>query len=914
MSTTWDWPGSRWWRVDLHAHSPASHDFRPEADRNSPDWSRWLSAAWDAGIQAVAVTDHNTASGIAALQQAARAVAGAPVIFPGVELTACDGTHLLLVLDPECNQQHVDDFLSKAQIPVDQRGRPDSRSPLSVEQLLEIDCARGIVLGAHVNASAGLLEHDGQQRINELRHPGLAGAEVVPDRPLDATWLDGSRAGIARAIPQLWCSDGHAFVEAGRRFTWVKMTRPDAEGLRLALLDGSGSLKPVERGAAGDPNEHAALVIERIEVCQAQYIGRWRDPNPATPFDLRFNPWLNAVIGGRGTGKSTLVDLCRVALRRENELGPGGETSLRAAFDQRMRVPPNRDEEGLLTPDTRVEVIYRKDGERFVLSWDQQGRTAPIARIDGDRRAPEEGDIRERFPVRIYSQKQLFELAKNPNALLTVIDDTPDVRGAELERSRREAETKYLSLCAEARALKAQAADLPTRRAALADVRRKIEILEQGGHARTLNEYRVRRRQDGTWAAIQNSATDAMAALDRAAGDLIIADLDESGDAALDPALGSLKRAHEQTKDIVETLRRAVSGAVDQARLQLEAVSGGPDATAWRAAVSASEEQYKSVIDQLAKAGIANPDQYRDLLQRAATLEQEIQSLDQRRLAAEEYEREAERELAKYRELRGELTTRRKAFANGSSNELIQVEVLPYSDRGDAEAFLRDTLAIARFDDDYTAMVNGIHPPGAATGAWAFENVDATVAQLRGVLADPDRQWPAQDRRFEGKLRGLQPERVDRVALYLPEDEAEVSFCDPRGGGWKPLSHGSPGQQTAALLAFVLGYGSEPIILDQPEDDLDNTLIYELLVRRLRESKQKRQIIVVTHNPNIVVHGDADFVVSLESRQGQTRVAFAGGLQERGARDEICRVMEGGREAFETRYRRIMRSGEPRHG
>ena len=81
------------------------------------------------------------------------------------------------------------------------------------------------------------------------------------------------------------------------------------------------------------------------------------------------------------------------------------------------------------------------------------------------------------------------------------------------------------------------------------------------------------------------------------------------------------------------------------------------------------------------------------------------------------------------------------------------------------------------------------------------------------------------------------------MALHLPDDSVEVSFRDPRDGSatWRKLAQGSPGQQTAALLAFVLGYGHEPIILDQPEDDLDNTLIYELLVRRLRETKATRQ-------------------------------------------------------------------------
>ncbi len=142
-------------------------------------------------------------------------------------------------------------------------------------------------------------------------------------------------------------------------------------------------------------------------------------------------------------------------------------------------------------------------------------------------------------------------------------------------------------------------------------------------------------------------------------------------------------------------------------------------------------------------------------------------------------------------------------------------------------------------------------------------------------------------------------------------DGVEVSFRDARDGNaaWRGLAQGSPGQQTAALLAFVLGYGQEPIILDQPEDDLDNTLIYEVLVRRLREIKVTRQVVVVTHNPNIVVHGDAELVVSLDSQGGQSRIAFSGGLQEQKARDEICRVMEGGRAAFESRYRRIMLPG-----
>ena len=584
--------------------------------------------------------------------------------------------------------------------------------------------------------------------------------------------------------------------------------------------------------------------------------------------------------------------------------------SLRAAFDKRMRVPVDRHDEGLLTPDSVVEIHYRKDGECFVLSWDDQGKTAPISRLEDGHRIAEQGDIRERFPVRIYSQKQLFDLAREPNALLTVIDDSAEVRGAELNRMRKEAETAYLSLQAEVRALRAQVADLPSRVADLADVRRKLEVLQKGGHAKALNDYRSRRRHNGTWESIHAAALDAVQAMGRAADDsLTVADLDLGPEADSDAASAALKRAHQQLGSIVAKLRMTVLDAVGQARTAIDGVKAGADAAAWQEAVGRSELDYQTVAQQLAQAGIANPDEYRDLLQRATALEQEILTIEKRKVTADERAKAAVAMLRRYREIRGELTDRRKRFVAATSSDLVKVEIGGYAMREGIVDMLRDALGIPRFDDDYRALADRIVP--AVDQAWRFEKLDEGVSQLREVIGDAQQQWSARDRRFETALRKVQPERLDRVSMMLPDDVVAVSFRDPRdkNAAWRQLSQGSPGQQTAALLAFVLGYGHEPIILDQPEDDLDNTLIYELVVRRLRETKLTRQVIVVTHNPNIVVHGDAELVVSLEARAGQTQIAFTGGLQERKARDEICRVMEGGPEAFETRYRRIMLPG-----
>jgi ATPase subunit of ABC transporter with duplicated ATPase domains len=98
----------------------------------------------------------------------------------------------------------------------------------------------------------------------------------------------------------------------------------------------------------------------------------------------------------------------------------------------------------------------------------------------------------------------------------------------------------------------------------------------------------------------------------------------------------------------------------------------------------------------------------------------------------------------------------------------------------------------------------------------------------------------AKDKRFISHIQGLKPEQIDRIRCWFPEDSLEVKYSLKDGDGFKPVEQGSPGQKTAALLAFILSYGNEPLILDQPEDDLDNHLIYDLIVKQLRAIKQKR--------------------------------------------------------------------------
>ena len=900
MSASWDWPGSRWWRVDLHCHSPASHDFRCDPASSSPDWIGWVEAGRDAGLHAVAVTDHNTAAGIEHLQRAAAQVENPPVLFPGVELTTADSCHLLLLMDPARDVSHVEDLLSKVEVPVDARGRQDGRSPLGVEQILRQCGDDVLVIGAHVNGPRGLLRLSGQQRRGALRDRRMSGAEVDPTRDIDRRWLNGSLPEIGRRVPAVHSSDSHCFDEAGRRYTWVKMTRPDLDGLRLALLDGAGSLRTATRGDPDDPNEqHADLSLESITVEAAKYIGQ------LSPIQVGLNPWLNVIIGGRGTGKSTLVDFCRKTLRRDGELD-GVERSedgaLRSLFDRRMRVPSRRDLEGLLTKDTKIEVVYRKDSTRFSLAWSQDGTAHPITLIDGDTLRSEEGDIRQRFPARIYSQKQLFAIAQNPKALLTVIDDSDAVSGADLGRRMDELSDRYLALRAGARSEARKARERPNRTAALADVRRKLKVLEEGGQARVLNDYRRRRQRDGTWGTILEFSQASLDTVEQSVEDLSVADLDSSDDAGQDDH--HLKRLHTALVETFERARSDLTRVVQNARRDIEAIRSGPDAEQWHTSLEASYLEFERVRAELAAEGISDPKDYSRLLADERRLRREIEGLVEAEARSEELEKEAAEVLAAYRKVRRELIDRRRRFARDTSSDTIRVEVRAYGDTNDLVEYLGDRLGTESFERDRNALAGMIEP--GESGEWDWQRLERVVGQMSAVVAGDPVTWGIRDIRFVNKLQKTEPERLDRIALYLPEDMVTVSFRDHSKTNWRPLEQGSPGQQTAALLAFVLGYGDEPIILDQPEDDLDNTLIYDLLVTSLRQTKKARQIIIVTHNPNIVVHGDAELVISLESARGQSHLNSIGGLQESNVRAEVCRVMEGGQEAFESRYRRIM--------
>jgi energy-coupling factor transporter ATP-binding protein EcfA2 len=128
------------------------------------------------------------------------------------------------------------------------------------------------------------------------------------------------------------------------------------------------------------------------------------------------------------------------------------------------------------------------------------------------------------------------------------------------------------------------------------------------------------------------------------------------------------------------------------------------------------------------------------------------------------------------------------------------------------------------------------------------------------------------------------------------------------------------------MLSFVLNYGTEPLVLDQPEDDLDTALITKLVVPQIRRSRWNRQVIIVTHHANIPVNGDAEQVIVLtnDGRNIQVKnspdpadpareVLHAGPIEIGVVREDIQEILEGGKEAFQARERRYNNDLNPLH-
>ena len=159
----------------------------------------------------------------------------------------------------------------------------------------------------------------------------------------------------------------------------------------------------------------------------------------------------------------------------------------------------------------------------------------------------------------------------------------------------------------------------------------------------------------------------------------------------------------------------------------------------------------------------------------------------------------------------------------------------------------------------------------------------------------------------------LNPEQAAKVmqAFSTPVRLAELESVDLRdqptielqdGSGYKDSSALSTGQKCTTILPILLLDSANPLLIDQPEDNLDNRFIFQTVVQKIGQARQSRQLVFITHNPNIPVLGEAGQVVVMESDGDHGGMAASGDVDD--CREHIITLLEGGAEAFRQRGNR----------
>jgi hypothetical protein len=916
MSMGWDWVSAKWWKFDFHNHTPMSDDYGKgtnQAQYKQISTKDWLLNYMRAEIDCVAVTDHNSGTWIDPLKQALEELATEThpeyrplYLFPGVEMTVQGNIHILAIFPCDKTTSDLDSLLGAVKYRAT-KGRSDGCSECSaVEVIDEIIQSGGLAIPAHVDQASGLFTVCSGNTLEQvLDHKGIIAMEVIDYSKAKPQSYTNKKLSWSEVLG----TDSHHPTGAagqsypGSHFTWVKMSEPSFDGLRLALIDGGLSLKRSDR-FTGDPNTHGQLAIESIKVDDAKYLGR------GSSFVCEFNPWLNTIIGGRGTGKSTVLEFLRISLKRKDEL----PKSLENEFSKYSQASNNRQDEGLLLDSTVITICFRKDGGRFRIKWTSTGDQYEIEEETAlNTWTASEGDIAQRFPIRIYSQKQIFELAKHPQALLRIVDDAPEVNHRDWKLEWDELISKYLSIRAQEREVQAVLQEEPVVKGQLNDVMRKLEVFEKASHADIFKSYQLRQNQrkaiatwEKAWADTSEQVRALATSLVPPEIDLQLFSMDRGEDKELLDAVTHIRSTFQVIQTEIQQIAERVDGTWKSwldSKMSLKLLCK----------IDVADKEYNALLGQLADVGAGDPSGYRQLVRQRQELEEKLKSFNKKRETLSQHQKNAADCLTKIHEQRSKLTKLREEFLKKTlvDNSYVKINVIPYGNKAMVEEEFCNLIDRSNggFDRDIGSIEGEeglLSMLYRDTDRSIEQQVDSLKATLFAIRENQDATVnSAKDKRFVSHIQGLIPEQMDRLSCWFPDDSLDVRYSLKDGGSFKPVEQGSPGQKTAALLAFILSYGTEPLVLDQPEDDLDNYLIYDLIVTQLREIKQRRQVLAVTHNANIVVNGDAENVVALDVKAGQTRIVTQGGLQVPTIRDQICRVMEGGKEAFDQRYKRI---------
>lgn len=956
------------YKADLHIHSHESHDFPclgdkvgcaseiTDADKAATPGC-FIGTAKDAGLDLIAITDHNR-SKIAV--DIAELGADKPVVLPGMEVSLKttflpDSTVHVLVLFPEKHGHgDIERIFASTNMPLYADRTTDSVVEVQVPEFIQsVHNAGGICIASHVNSNKGvrnlfrasntkllkvelrrnelsLRKRKGQlseQETEELESIEASRRELedeTQNRYLkflteyrfdaievhngeDRQFYTGTHVD-SLGIRPICCvvgSDAHNLSDIGLEncTTYIKMTKPGFADLKKALRDPGTRIR----------FEHDVPRPRIARILGVQFEGGFFGDNT-----LGFSDNLTCLIGGRGSGKSAVVEALRYVF---------GQSLTHLPISKKKDISDRLDH---TLQDTDIKVVFEDHaGDRYVIKRRYGENRTLCFGLDGTPHQDMDVAVAENLRVKIFGWGEIEELARNKRDQLNLIDGfVPDVTQAkqtvvDMMPTLRENTDSVVALAQEIKDLLPRVVELPT----------KKEMLER---LSTPELDEVFREYDSNQAAL--GAVETV----RSAVTAISRNLTQSDGTTyplktrLETALASIEeklKAREWFADFqnrfktkADLIEKAYLTVIQEVRALDSLMGEAKDKLG--AELAGIEKELNASNEEVEASDVKSQRSRRKTLAEEVNSLQSIQDqIDQKQQQIKDLLKDRWARiipgLDKARENVTELRNKKLVGLNDQLKELsstvkVSISLCHQEDRhefahalgtGDSDGLLKHVYKFY-IRDKFAERYAQLHSPHTFVQA-ILDDADADCSKLRIVVTEDDgsRTEIVNTDRARAVKKHLHP-CIEESTYYDPaklsallelehiatEDLPQISLDET------PIEELSPGQRCSALIPIILLESDCPLVIDQPEDNLDNKLVFGLVVDIIRALKEQRQIIVATHNPNVPVSGDAEQIaVFCASTRSSCESIAQGSVDCDDIVGHVKAIMEGSEEAFRIR-------------
>ncbi len=869
--------GARFYLCALQVNPFAYHNrhSRQTVFQNEADYNNAIIEACLANkIEAIAVTDHYRVADSWGLIQSARN--RGIYVFGGYEAASKDGIHFLCLYDPSSDSS-LERFIGELGIHNNNELSPTGKK--DGQELLE--CVRqqgGIAIAAHVAADNGLLATlEGQPRMHAWKSADLYACALpgpISDSPQNVRAILENKDAAhkrERRVAVINASDVNSPEDLAepRSSCYIKMSELSVEGFRQAFLDPDSRIR-----LHSDPTP-----IPHVEFIAMAWEGGFLDGTR-----LHLNGNLNVLVGGRGTGKSTVIESLRYALA----IDPVGDEAIKAHQGVVKYVLKN---------GTKISLLVRSHHPaKHDYTIERIIPNPPVVK-------DESGNILNLSPrdivpgVEVFGQHEISELTKSREKLTLLLErfvERDSNVGAQKAKLRLEMERSRGRIADVQRELKM----IEDRLSLLPSLEETQKRFQDAGLEERLKEKSLLVREERILTTIKERLAPVLT-FHQELAELLPIDTAFLSTKALNglPNSALLIEGAAILDRVTEQLR-AIVGQIEQT-LSISDVDMSALRSRWNERRQAVETTYQELLRELQKSKIDGEEfirlrrqieELRPFREKKETLIRDLAAYQQnRRNLLDEW---SNFQSAEYRALDKAAKRVSKKLAGkvrvmvtmGGNREPLE-KLLRDEIGGNLAALLdrlksRDSLSLLDFaqrcrEGKDSLIINFSLPPAAAE---------------RLAQATPD---------ILMKIEELELPATTQIELNTS------SAGEPET--WQTIEALSTGQKATAVLLLLLLESEAPLVVDQPEDDLDNRFITEGVVPTMKDEKRKRQFIFSTHNANIPVLGDAELIIGLstgilnEAVQGRINERHMGSIDMQPVREMVEEILEGGKTAFEMR-------------